>query len=141
MEGLLCFRGGITYNVRVGDLAVGWAADQVEPGVSVKHKESEDANRALNILACVGNEAIVVSGDAKGDRGVVTGKHGGIEHVLIDFPPETLEKLLIGDKILIKAFGLGLELVDYPEIKVMNIDPHFFEAIGVKSLGDKIEFQ
>ena len=131
--------GGITYNVRVGDLAVGWAADHVEPGVSVKNKESEDANRALNILACVGNEAIVVSGDAKGDRGVVTGKHGGIEHVLIDFPPETLEKLLIGDKILIKAFGLGLELVDYPEIKVMNIDPHFFEAIGVKSLGDKIE--
>jgi len=131
--------GGITYNVRVGDLAVGWAADHVEPGVSVKNKESEDANRALNVLACVGNEAIVVSGDAKGDRGVVTGKHGGIEHVLIDFPPETLEKLLIGDKILIKAFGLGLELVDYPEIKVMNIDPHFLEVIGVKSLGDKIE--
>lgn len=132
--------GGITYNVRVGDLAVGWAADHVEPGVSVRNKESDDANMALNVLACVGNEAIVVSGDAKGARGVVTGKHGGIEHVLVDFPPETLEKLVIGDKVLIKAFGVGLELIDYPEIKVMNIDPYFLEKIDPKLLGDKIEF-
>jgi len=132
--------GGITYNVRVGDLAVGWAADHVEPGVSVRNKESDDANMALNVLACIGNEAIVVSGDAKGSRGVVTGKHGGIEHVLIDFPTEVMEKLLIGDKILIKAFGLGLELIDYPDIKVMNMDPHFLEAINPKPVGDKIEF-
>ncbi|MCX8171815.1 MAG: DUF4438 domain-containing protein, partial [Candidatus Bathyarchaeota archaeon] len=131
---------GITYNVRVGDLAVGWAADHVEPGVSVRNRESEEANMALNVLACVGNEAIVVSGDAKGARGVVTGKHGGIEHVLVDFPPETLEKLVIGDKILIKAFGVGLELIDYPEIKVMNTDPVFLEKINPKILGDKIEF-
>ena len=27
----------------------------------------------------------VVSGDAKGAIGVVTGKHGGVNHVLIDF--------------------------------------------------------
>jgi hypothetical protein len=131
--------GGITYNVRVGDLAVGWAADHVEPGVSVRNRESDDANMALNILACVGNEAIVVSGDAKGSKGVVTGKHGGIEHVLIDFPMEVMEKLLVGDKILIKAFGLGLELTDYPDIKVMNMDPRFLEAINPKPVNDKIE--
>ncbi len=76
--------GGITYNVRVGDLATGWMADHVEPGVSIKNKERTDrypsaANMALNILSCVGNEARVVSGDAKGGKGVVTGKHGGIE--------------------------------------------------------------
>ena len=136
--------GGITYNIRVGDPAVGWMADHVEPGVSVKNKEKDErfpggANMALNILACVGNEATVVSGDAKGDKGVVTGKHGGIEHVLIDFPPETLEKLLIGDKILIKAFGVGLQLLDYPDIKVMNMDPHFLEAINPQPVGDKLE--
>ncbi|MEM2788550.1 MAG: DUF4438 domain-containing protein, partial [Candidatus Bathyarchaeia archaeon] len=90
--------------------------------------------------ACVGNEAIVVSGDAKGARGVVTGKHGGIEHVLVDFPPETIEKLVIGDKIMIRAFGVGLELIDYPEIKVMNIDPRLLEKIDPKPSGDKIEF-
>ncbi len=136
--------GGITYNIRVGDPAVGWMADHVEPGVSVQNKEKDErfpggANMALNILACVGNEAIVVSGEAKGAKGVVTGKHGGIEHVLVDFPPETLEKLLIGDKILIKAFGVGLELLDYPEIKVMNMDPRFLEAINPQPVGDKLE--
>jgi len=131
--------GGITYNVRVGDLAVGWAADHVEPGVSVKNRESDDANMALNVLACVGNEAIVASGDAKGAKGVVVGKHGGIEHVLVDFPPETLERLLIGDKVLIKAFGVGLELLDYPDVKVMNMDPMVLDAMDIRLLGDKIE--
>ena len=33
--------GGITYNVRVGDLAGGWMADHVEPGVSIENKENE----------------------------------------------------------------------------------------------------
>jgi len=136
--------GGITYNVRVGDLATGWMADHVEPGVSIKNKEKSDrfpggANMALNILACVGNEAKVVSGDAKGAKGVVTGKHGGIEHVLVDFPPSVMEKLLIGDKILIKAFGVGLQLLDYPDIKVMNMDPRFLEAIDPQPNGDKLE--
>ncbi|MEM2521637.1 MAG: DUF4438 domain-containing protein, partial [Candidatus Bathyarchaeia archaeon] len=105
--------GGITYNVRVGDPACGWEADHVEPGVSIENKENDPrfgrgANTALNVLSCVGNEAVVVSGDAKDSRGVVTGKHGGIDHVLVDFPPETLEKLMLGDKVLVKAFGLGL---------------------------------
>ena len=136
--------GGITYNIRVGDLATGWMADHVEPGVSVKNKERSDrlpsgANMALNILACVGNEAKVVSGDAKGEKGVVTGKHGGIEHVLVDFPSEVMEKLLIGDKILIKAFGVGLQLLDYPDIKVMNMDPRFLEAIDPQPKGKKLE--
>ncbi|HVP93181.1 MAG TPA: DUF4438 domain-containing protein, partial [Acidobacteriota bacterium] len=78
--------GGITYNVRVGDPACGWEADHVEPGVSLENKENDPrfalgANIAFNVLSCVGNEAVVVSGDAKGAKGVVTGKHGGIEHV------------------------------------------------------------
>jgi len=136
--------GGITYNIRVGDLATGWMADHVEPGVSIKNKEKTDrfpsgANMALNVLACVGNEAKVVSGDAKGEKGVVTGKHGGIEHVLVDFSPEVMEKLLIGDKILIKAYGVGLQLLDYPDIKVMNMDPRFLEAIDPQPNGDKLE--
>ncbi|RKY03226.1 DUF4438 domain-containing protein [Candidatus Poribacteria bacterium] len=127
--------GGITYNVRVGDPAVGWEADHVEPGVSIKNPNSS-ANDGLNTLACVGNEAVVVSGDAKGSRGVVVGKHGGIEHVLVDFPPDVLDKLMIGDKILIKACGLGLKLLDFPEVKVMNMDPGFLEAIGVEPDGE-----
>jgi hypothetical protein len=136
--------GGITYNVRVGDPACGWEADHVEPGVSIENKENDPtfgrgANTALNVLSCVGNEAVVVSGDAKGAKGVVTGKHGGIEHVLVDFQPETLEKLMLGDKVLVKALGVGLKLLDFPDIKVMNMDPRFLEALDPKPVGDKLE--
>jgi hypothetical protein len=136
--------GGITYNVRVGDPACGWEADHVEPGVSLENKENDPrygqgANTAFNVLSCVGNEAIVVVGEAKGARGVVTGKHGGIEHVLADFQPETLEKLMLGDKVLIKAFGVGLKLLDFPEVKIMNMDPRFLEALDPQPNGDKLE--
>ena len=44
-------------------------------------------------------------------KGVVTGKHGGIEHVMIDFPPETLDKLQIGDWIQVRGFGTGIERI------------------------------
>lgn len=119
--------GGITYNVKVGHPACGWVADHVEPGVSVKNISAKEgtrsANAALNTLACVGNEAIVTSGDAKGSRGVVTGKHGGIEHVLVDFDDRTLERLTIGDSILVKAFGTGLAAEGVADVKMMNLDP------------------
>jgi hypothetical protein len=136
--------GGITYNVRVGDLACGWEADHVEPGVSVENKENDarfgqGANAAFNVLSCVGNEAVVVNGDAKGAKGVVTGKHGGIEHVLVDFQSETMEKLMLGDKILVKAFGVGLKLLGFPDVKAMNMDPSFLKALKPKAQGDKLE--
>ena len=136
--------GGITYNLRIGDLACGWEADHVEPGVSTENKENDSrsgpaANTAFNVLSCIGNKAKVVSGDAKGAEGAVTGKHGGIEHVLIDYPMEILEKLVPGDRILVKSFGLGLKLLDFPEIKVLNMDPALLEAWNPQPNGDKLE--
>jgi len=136
--------GGITYNLRVGDPACGWEADHVEPSVSVENKENDArsgqaANTAFNVLSCVGNKATLVNGDAKGAEGTVTGKHGGIEHVLVDFSSEILEKLVLGDRILVKAFGVGLKLVDYPEIKVLNMDPALLDAWSVEPKGDKLE--
>ena len=136
--------GGITYNLRVGDQACGWEADHVEPGVSVENKENDPrygqgANAAFNVLSCVGNDAIVVSGDAKGAKGIVTGKHGGIDHVLVDFQPEVLEKLMLSDKILVKAYGVGLKLMEFSDIKVMNMDPRFLEALNPKPNGEKLE--
>ncbi|KON33223.1 MAG: hypothetical protein AC479_05360 [miscellaneous Crenarchaeota group-6 archaeon AD8-1] len=136
--------GGITYNLRVGDFACGWEADHVEPGASIKNKENDltfgyAANTALNVFSCIGNQAIIVSGDAKGSFGVVTGKHGGIEHVLVDFQPEILEKLIPGDKILIKALGVGLKLIDYPDVIIMNMDPKFLEVLNLKKIKDKLQ--
>ncbi len=132
--------GGITYNVRIGDPVMDWVGDHVEPGVSTKtdDKNRVEVNNAYNILACIGNTAKMVSGEAKGKTGVVTGKHGGIEHVLIDFAPSILEDLMIGDEILIKAYGQGLSIIDVPEVKVMNIDPGLLEKMDLQVEGDRI---
>ncbi len=127
--------GGITYNIRVGDLATGWEADHVEPAVSVKNKDA-GKNAGLNTLACIGNEATVASGDAKDEKGIVTAKHGGIEHVLVDFQTSAMEKMLIGDKIQVKAIGVGLKLLDFPEVKVMNMSPDFLEKLDLKTQGE-----
>ena len=130
--------GGITYNVHIGDKACGLFADHVEPGVSISNftqfAGQTGPNRALNLFSCVGNVATVVSGEAKGAIGRVTGKHGGIDHVLVDFSTKDMEKLVIGDKIQIKAAGCGLGLTDYPAIKLLNMDPALFKALGVKTL-------
>ncbi len=126
--------GGIAYNVKLGDRAFGWAGDHVEPCVSTAADpvdRSAPKNQAYNTLACVGNEAIVVSGDAKGAKGIVTGTHGGIEHVMVDFAQEDLEKMVIEDKILIKAYGQGLKLTDYPGITVRNLDPKLLDKLGL----------
>jgi len=102
--------GGIVYNVKVGDLVRGWIGDHIEPGVSTINKEGKEGrysqeNAGYNILSCIGNEALVISGKTKGAKGIVTGIHGGIEHVLIDFDDKVLKKLAHGDKIQIMAFG------------------------------------
>ena len=117
--------GGINYNVKLGDFAFGLAGDHIEPGVSLYH-DNKDFSDYLNILSCIGNEAIVMSGDGKGRKGFVTGKHGGAEDVMIYFEDETLELLCPEDKLLVRAWGQGLKLVDHPDISAMYIDPELF---------------
>lgn len=118
--------GSVVYNVKVGDSAVDWEGDHVEPAVSMV-ADPEDrtgpANRGLNTFACVGNAAVVVSGEAKGAKGVVTGHHGGVEHVIIDFSDKALNAIAVGDKIIVQGMGQGLRLLDYPEIHVQNCSP------------------
>ena len=122
--------GGITYNYQIGDNCMDLVGDHVEPGVSMRNEDLKE-NKALMVLSCVGNEAKVISGDAKGAKGYVTGMHGGIEHVLVYFPKEDLENMAIDDKILIKAHGQGLKIEGHEDVLVMNIDPDLFEKMGV----------
>ncbi|MBN1884481.1 MAG: DUF4438 domain-containing protein [Candidatus Krumholzibacteriota bacterium] len=126
--------GGITYNVMVGDSAFDFEGDHVEPCVSIAHEDTgkdPSTTGGLSILSCIGNEARITSGAAAGGKGIVTGKHGGVEHVLVDFPPATLEKLSIGDRILVRAAGQGLSIPDLPDVHVMNIDPALLDACGI----------
>ena len=95
--------GGITLNMQVGDPACGWAGDHVEPGVSCTAdtlKPFEHPNISLQLYSCAGNEAKVISGEAKGATGYVIGHHGGSEHVIVDFPREVKEKLTYEDIII-----------------------------------------
>ena len=130
--------GTITYNAKIGDCCMGWMADHLEPGVSTRHKD-DDHNSSYIALSCIGNEATVKSGDAKGDKGFVTGKHGGCDHVIIHFADETLEKLSIDDAIGIKATGQGLTLLDYPEILLWNMSPVLLSKLNIQEAGGKLK--
>ncbi len=131
--------GGITYNVHAGDPAFGWEGDHVEPGVSIYH-DSPPENMALLTNASIGNTAIITTGDAKGATGIVIGKHGGIDDVIIQFKTEDMEKMTLSDVILVKSFGLGLKLPDYPDVHVMNIDPEILEQIEIEEKDGKLIF-
>ena len=89
--------------------------------------------------SCIGNEAKVVSGDAKGRRGFVTGKHGGCEHLMIYFDDETMELLAPDDKILVKSCGQGLALTDYPEITLRNLSPALLHKMNITEKDGKLQ--
>jgi hypothetical protein len=132
---LLPSPGGIVYNVRVGDTAYGWLADTVQPGVSVR-SNADAANHALNVLSCLGNVAVVVSGVSVGAKGTVTGKSGRFaDHVIIDFPPEVLDTLAVEDKILVRAHGRGLTLTDYPDVQLKSLSPQLLDAMEIADAG------
>ena len=133
-DGQICYvpgTGGITLNAQIGDSCLGWVADHLEAGASVKNS-TENFNNALITFSCIGNEAVVVSGDAKGAKGFVTGKHGGIDHVIIYFKKSDLEKMNIEDKIAVKSCGQGMQLVDYPNIVLRSCSPELIEKMNLQ---------
>lgn len=121
--------GGIALNQRIGDRCVGVMGDHIEPGVSIQNFERplqgarDGFNVALMTYACVGNLAVVTSGPCAGARGMVTGKHAGVDHLLLDFPTAVLRRLRIGDRMQVQSMGLGLRLPDYPDVTVLNTSP------------------
>ncbi len=129
--------GGITYNVRVGHPACGWEGDHVEPCVSVRNPDERQSG-GLNVLATIGNEVRLVTGDAKGGIGIVTGKHGGIEHVMVDFADDVLDRMTIGDRMQIRSYGVGLKFLDYPDVRVMSLNPRIVEQWGIGERNGKL---
>jgi hypothetical protein len=130
--------GGIVLNRRVGDRAVGLAGDHIEPGVSIRNSDTElgarpnAANQALMAFSCIGNLARVTTGPALGAVGTVIGKHGGINHLIVDFPLEVRRALRIGDRLQIAALGQGLRLRDAPGVRALNLAPRLLARWGVR---------
>lgn len=126
--------GGISVNVAAGDPAFGWAGDHVEPGVSLtanSAKPFEHPNPSLQIFACAGNTARIISGEAKGSVGYVLGHHGGSEHVIAEFPRAVKERLSYDDKIIIHGKGQGLKLLDHAEVVLFNLDPTLLSRMRI----------
>jgi len=122
----------INYTVSLGDSAYGWASgDHVEPDVTIQGRDKPVPSEcALAILACIGNEATVVSGEAKGTKGVFIGRHAGSDD-LVWFPRDSLEKLTLNDKIQIKARGVGLKIEGFEDVRVNKCSPELLENMGI----------
>ena len=131
--------GGIKYNLRVGDSCFGWASgDHVEPGVTIQGKERPSPSEcALALFACIGNEASVVSGEGKGAKGVFTGRHAGSDDI-VWFGEEDLEKLAIGDKVQVKAHGVGLKIKGYDDVRVNKCSPKLLESLGIEVVDGRL---
>jgi hypothetical protein len=136
--------GGINYNLKIGSKVFGWVnGDRAEPGVCTDNTGSASQKNGYRTKASLGNEAKLLSGEAKGERGVVVGKHGyqlpgGAHHVLLHFGDETVERLAIGDKILVKACGIGLEIEGYEDVLVRSLGPRLLESMGIEEKGGKL---
>ena len=132
--------GGIVYNVSVGDRAFGWAADCIHPGVSIGQVE-DNWNRGLNVFACVGNTARVMSGEAAGTVGVVTGKSGRFsEQVIVHIPQEARSRMTVGDQVLVRAEGVGLSLTDHPDVSLKGISGGLLAALPAEESNGQVAF-
>jgi hypothetical protein len=126
---------GITYNVRCGDRAFGWAGDHVEPGVSIDDDANSGRHHALHYLNCIGNDALVTSGMAAGARGIVVGEHA---RILVQFDRDAQEVMAPGDRIQITSHGQGLSLIDHPGVALKKMSPRLFHAMGIMEDGGRL---
>lgn len=124
--------GGVTLGVHPGDPATGYAADHLEPGLSVRHRDVA-ANYALQFLSCVGNVVTVRSGPSAGATGRVIGQHA---YVLADLAEDDLAGVASGDQVAVHAVGQGLRLDAHPEIVVKNAAPGLLDALGIHTRDD-----
>lgn len=122
----------INYTVSVGDSAYGWAtADHVEPDVTVQGRDRERAGQcAIALLACIGNDARILTGEARGAKGIYLGRHAGSDD-LVWFPKQVLEKLAVDDKIQVRARGVGLKIYGYEDVRLNKMSPRLLENMGI----------
>ena len=132
--------GGLVYNVSVGDRAFGWAADCIHPGVSIRQAD-DMKNRGLITYACVGNPAKVMTGQAVGTRGVVTGKSGRFsEQLIVHFPKAARTRMAVGDQIVVRAEGVGMVMSAHPAVALRSLSPTLLAALPARELDGRVAF-
>ncbi len=130
--------GGLVYDYVLGDSVDKYEADHLQPGASISANQSfmpeDDENKALFTYACLGNEVVITDNysDAKGAKGIVIGKHGGVNYIMAQFPKGTLKKITHTDEIRIELCGIGIKDLSHPGIHFMNVDPSVLVRIPIK---------
>lgn len=129
----------INYTVSIGDPTYGWAStDHVEPDVTVQGRDKDRASDcAIAMLACIGNEARILSGEAKGGKGFYIGRHAGSDD-LCWFPDDIKEKMTLNDRIQVRARGVGLKIQGFEDVRVNKLSPEALENLGIEIKGDQL---
>lgn len=136
--------GGINYNLKIGESIWGWAnGERAEPGVSTDGYGSDSQKEGYRQKTGVGNEVKLISGEAKGSKGTVVGKHGyrlpnNARHIQLHFSDDTLDKLSIGDRVRIKARSIGLKIEGHPDITIHSSSPELIEGMGISEEHEKL---
>lgn len=129
--------GGINYNLKVGDPIFGWAGDRATMGVAVEGAGDERARAAWITSIAVGTEVRLLSGAARGERGVVTGKFGNLG--LVHFEDEVLDRLAVGDVMQARAAGIGLEIEGFDDVFVHGLAPEVLEALVSQTADGRLQ--
>jgi len=70
------------------------------------------------------------------DGGFVIGKHGGAEHVMVDFPDSSVfDRLTLDDKMHIYAHGVGMELTNFNGVQLFSMSPTLMDALTQAGMG------
>jgi hypothetical protein len=128
--------GGIVLGLRPGDSVFGRDADHAAPGACLVHRD-QAARHALTIYSCIGNQAIVRTGQAAGARGVVIGKRGELGRVVVSFGQHDLARMRPADQVAVRAHGQGWRPAGFPaEVTVLNTDPAALAHLPVAASED-----
>ncbi|MFQ5976255.1 MAG: DUF4438 domain-containing protein, partial [Candidatus Hydrothermarchaeales archaeon] len=130
--------GGINYNMKIGDKIFGWAAgDRATVGVATIGTGESRGRGSWLTFTSIGNKVKVIGGDAKGAKGMIIAKFES--YVLVHFEDSDLEKLAVGNKLHVKATGVGLEIEGFKDVFTHGIAPEVLEKIAVQNAAGKIE--
>ncbi|WP_018680374.1 DUF4438 domain-containing protein [Actinokineospora enzanensis] len=120
--------GGVVLGLRLGDGVFDVDADHAAPGVTLVHPDPA-ACHALTAFACLGNTAVVRSGDARGATGRVLGKREG--RVIVVYTQDVLARMVPGDQVAIHAHGQGAA-------GSLNVDPALLPALRGRSVRARV---